>query len=318
MTDVPQAATAVDEGAGRFAGGCAWIEGEYVPIADARIPILDVGFVRSDVTYDVVAVWDGRFFRLDDHLDRFLRSCELMRLSPPMGREEMRRTMFECVRRSGLRRSYVEIVVSRGVPTPGDRDPRNWANRVYAYAIPYVWIVTPEIQEAGGTDVVVARDTRRIPPGSFDQTIKNFQWGDFTRSLLEAYDRDAWLPILTDGDGHVTEGPGFNVFVVDGDTLYTPQRGILQGVSRKTVLEIVAEMELKVEVGDLPTSRLYGADEIFLTSTAGGVMPVANLDGEPVGSERPGPLTRTIRATYWEWHADPKLTDEVDYPDSRV
>lgn len=295
-----------------YSNGCAWIEGEYLPMAEARIPILDVGFVRSDVTYDVVGVWEGRFFRLEDHLDRVLRSCELLRLDPRMSRAELREIMVGCVRRSGLRNAYVEIVVSRGVPTPGDRDPRNWSNRVYAYAIPYVWIVTAENQEVG-TDVVVARDTRRTSPGSFDPTIKNFQWGDFTRALFEAYDRDAWLPLLTDGDGHVTEGPGFNVFVVDGRQLLTPRRGVLQGVTRKTALEIGADLDLEVQVGDLPTSRLYGADEIFLTSTAGGVMPVANLDGEPVGDGVPGPVTWQIREAYWALHADPRLTDEVDY-----
>lgn len=313
MNETPQTATAVDRGLNPYEGGCAWIEGEYTPIAEARIPILDVGFVRSDVTYDVVAVWEGRFFRLEDHLDRVLQSCELMRLDPQLSREQIREVLFECVRRSGLREAYVEIVFSRGIPTPGDRDPRNWKSRVYAYAIPYVWIVTPENQELG-TALVVARDTKRIPPGCFDQRIKNFQWGDFTRALFEAYDRDAWLPVLTDGDGHLAEGPGFNVFAVDGGRLLTPRRGILQGVTRGTVLEIAAEMDLEVEVGDLATSRLYAADEIFLTSTAGGVMPVSSLDGEPVGDGRPGPLTKQIRQTYWDLHADPRLTDEVEYP----
>lgn len=312
MAEVSTTAAPPEQVANAFASGCAWIDGEYMPIAEARIPILDAGFVRSDVTYDVVAVWNGRFFRLDDHLDRVLESCELLRLSPPLSREEMRSILFGCVRRSGLREAYVEIVISRGVPTPGDRDPRNWENRVYAYAIPYVWIVTPEKQEKG-TDIVVARDTRRIPPGCFDQRIKNFQWGDFTRSLFEAYERGAWLPVLTDGDGHVTEGPGFNVFVVEGDRLLTAKRGVLQGISRKTVLEIAAEMDLDVVVDDLPTSSLYAADEIFLSSTAGGVIPVATLDGVPTGSGQPGRVTKKIRQAYWNWHSKPELTDEVDY-----
>jgi branched-chain amino acid aminotransferase len=312
VTDAAQTSPVIDNGSNRYAAGCAWVDGEYVPIGEAQISILEVGFVRSDVTYDVVAVWKGRFFRLDDHLDRVCRSCELLRLDPGVSREELRAILFECVRRSGLRDAYVEIVVSRGVPTPGDRDPRNWQNRLYAYAIPYVWIVRPETQERG-TDVVVARDTRRIPPGAVDPTIKNFQWGDFTRSLFEAYDRGAWLSILTDGDGQVTEGPGFNVFVVDGKSLFTPARGVLQGVTRKTVLEIASTMDLEVRVEDLPTSLLYCADEIFLSSTAGGIMPVATLDGDAVGSACPGPITTKIQNTYWEWHTDPRLSDEVDY-----
>ena len=88
----------------------------------------------------------------------------------------MREILTETVRRSGLREAYVEAVVTRGVPGLGERDPRLLAQRFYAYAIPYVWIVRPEIQERG-TDVIVARETRRIPPDAVDPTVKNFHWG---------------------------------------------------------------------------------------------------------------------------------------------
>jgi branched-subunit amino acid aminotransferase/4-amino-4-deoxychorismate lyase len=152
----------------RYAGGCAWIEGHYVPIAEARIPILDTGFTRSDLTYDVAAVWQGRFFRLGDHLDRLFTSCARIRITPPAPKDEIRSIMIETVRRSRLRDAYVEVVVTRGVPGPGERDPRLWTARLYAYAIPYVWIVPPDMQDQGGVDVVVARNTRRIPPGSVD------------------------------------------------------------------------------------------------------------------------------------------------------
>jgi branched-chain amino acid aminotransferase len=300
-----------------FADGCAWIEGSYVPIAEARIPILDVGFVRSDLTYDVVGVWEGRFFRLEDHLARLERGCERIRIEPPVSRDELRGILVEVVSRSGLRNAYVEAVVTRGVPGPGERDPRLWKSRLYAYAIPYVWIVRPELQEPG-TDVVVARDTRRIPPGAVDPTVKNFHWGDLVRGLFEAYDRDAWLPILTDGDGLVTEGPGFNVFALAGGRLHTPARGVLEGITRRTAIEIAGEQGVEVEVGDMPVNLLYAADEIFLTSTAGGVMPVATLDGERVGAVSPGPVTKAIRARYWELHADPRYTTEVDYGRERV
>jgi branched-chain amino acid aminotransferase len=147
-----------------FAGGCAWIDGEYVPIAEARIPILDAGFVRSDLTYDVAGVWGGRFFRLDAHLDRLERGCERIRLRIPVPRAQLEEILHGVVSRSGLREAYVEAVVTRGVPGPGERDPRKWTPRLYCYAIPYVWIVGPELQERG-TDVVVARDVRGSLPG---------------------------------------------------------------------------------------------------------------------------------------------------------
>lgn len=295
-----------------FAAGCAWIEGSYVPIADARVPILEYGFVRSDLTYDVVGVWDGRFFRLDDHLTRLERGCERLRLAPPLSRGEMRDVLFDVVRLSGLRRAYVEMIVTRGVPRPGVRDLRVIVPRFYAFAIPYMWIVEPE-QHAVGADVVVAQGTYRIPADCVDPTVKNYHWGDLTRGLFEAYDRGASVPILTDGAGLVTEGAGCNVFAVLDGRVVTPRRGSLEGITRKTVLEIANEDGFEVVVDDVPTSLLYEADELFLTSTAGGVMPVATLDGEPVGSGKPGPVTWRIRQRYWDLHADPALTSPVAY-----
>jgi branched-chain amino acid aminotransferase len=298
----------------RFGAGCAWIEGRYLPIDEARIPILDVGFSRSDLTYDVIGVWQGRFFRLEDHLDRFERGCAKIRLAPPLSRDEMREILLETVRRSGLRDAYVEAIVTRGVLRPGVRDPRELTPCFYAYAIPYVWIVRPELQEQG-TAAIVARETRRIPPDSVDPTVKNFHWGDLVRALYEAYDRDASLPILTDGGGLVAEGPGFNVFVVADGVVRTPSRGVLEGITRKTVIELAQEEGHEVLVGDVSVTDLYEADELFITSTAGGVMPIATLDGEPVGRAAPGPITTRLRQRYWDLHSDPRYTLEVDYPE---
>lgn len=205
------------------------------------------------------------------------------------------------------------MTITRGVPGPGERDPRGWASRLYAYAVPYVWIVRPELQDNGAVNVVIPRNTRRIPAGSVDPAVKNFHWGDMTRSLYEAYDRGGSLAVLPDADGFVTEGPGFNVFAVIGDELYTPARGVLLGITRRTVLEIAEKSGITAHVTDLPVGDLYRAEEVFLTSTAGGVMPVALLDGQPVGDGQTGPLTRQIRQRYWDLHQDPALTFAVDY-----
>jgi branched-chain amino acid aminotransferase len=295
-----------------YAAGCAWIEGEYTPIAEARIPILDAGFVRSDLTYDVVGVWDGRFFRLDDHLARFQAGLKRIRLSSPFSNDEIKEILFEVVRRSGLREAYVETIVTRGVPIPGERDPRKWTPRFYAYAIPYVWIVRPAQQDIG-TQAVVARETTRIQPSSVDPRVKNFHWGDLVRALFEAYDRDAWLAILTDGNGLVTEGPGFNVFALVDGTLRTPDVGVLEGITRKTVIELAREAGLPVSVSELAVDDLYRARELFFTSTAGGVMPVTTLDDKPVGDGRPGPVTSDLRTRYWDLHRDPRYAVAVDY-----
>lgn len=297
----------------RYAEGCAWIEGEYYPIGEARIPLLDTGFTRSDVTYDVAAVWHGRFFRLEDHLDRFERSWTLLRMQPPLSRSEMRAVLFECVRRSGLQDAYVDMIVSRGVPLAGSRDPRTFKNRFYALAIPYVWIVKPEDQ-ARGTHLVIAESAVRISPAAVDPTVKNFHWGDLTRGLFEAYDRGGHTVVLLDANGHVTEGPGFNLFVYKDQTLWTPAEGVLQGITRRTVLDLAEEQDIPTKVAMFGPEILREADELFLTSTAGGIMPVTVLNGQPVGNGQPGALTLRLRQRYWDAHDEDRWTTPVDYP----
>ena len=123
-----------------YANGAAFVDGQFVPIAEARVPILDWGFLRSDATYDVAHVWRGNFFRLEDHLDRFERSMEHLRLSLPYGRDDIRDILVECVRLSGLRDAYAEIICTRGMPRPGSRDPRECENRFYAFVVPFISI----------------------------------------------------------------------------------------------------------------------------------------------------------------------------------
>jgi len=290
----------------------AWIDGEFLPIGEARIPILDMGFTRSDLTYDVAAVWKRQFFRLDDHLDRLERSCANLRLQLPKPKEVIRDLMVECVRRGGFDDSFVEAVVTRGVPVPGERDPRTATQQLYIYAVPYVWIVKPEAQERG-VDVIVARNTIRIPTNAVDPRVKNFHWADLTRGLFEAYDRGATLALMTDGHGNITEGAGFNIFVVRPDgSLITAKDGVLEGITRQTVIEIARADGRDVEVGTLRVDDITAGSEVFLTSTAGGVMPVATVDGVRLHEECPGPVTRSISSTYWDLHTDSVYTTAVD------
>ena len=293
-----------------YAAGCAHIDGEFVPIDAARIPITDTGFTRSDCTYDVVATWQGSFFRLDDHLARFERSWQALRLSPPLSRAAMREVLIECVRRSGLKDAYVEMIVTRGSPPPGDRDPRNFKNRFYAFAVPYVWLVQPNDQ-LRGTHLAIARDVVRIAPEAVDPTVKNFHWGDLTRGLFEAFEREANTVVLLNAAGEVTEGPGFNLFVLSEGRLWTPATGVLLGMTRDTVIELARRDGIATEVTMFGAERLCAADEIFITSTAGGVMPVTRLDGEPIGDGRPGETTLALRQAYWDAHGDPRWATRV-------
>ena len=296
---------------GPYAEGAAFAGGQYMPADQAMVPLFDLGFLRSDLTYDVPAVWDGRFFRLDDHLARLERSCAKLRLKPPMSTPQIREMLIELVRRTGLRDAYVDVIVTRGRAAKGQRDARLAESAIYAFVVPYIWILPLEVHEVGGS-AVVTRDVRRTPPGAMDPTIKNLQWGDLTRGFFEAFDRNASLPLLPDGDGNITEGC-YNIFTVHGGVLRTPARGVLEGVTRLTAMEIARAEGWEVRMEDVPVGSLYDADEIFLSSTAGGIMPITTLDGEPVGGGQVGPVTRRIWERYWTLHTDPRLSFAVDY-----
>ena len=296
---------------GTYADGAAFVEGRFVPVGEARVPILDWGFLRSDATYDVVHVWRGSFFRLEDYLDRFERSMEHLRLSPPYDRSEIRDILVECVRLSGLRDAYAEVICTRGIPRPGSRDPRECENRFYAFAVPFVWIADPKKQERGLHAVIGSK--QRIAPESVDPTVKNYHWLDLETGLLESYDRGGETVILVDAEDNVVEGPGFNVFAVRNGTIFTPDRGVLEGITRKTIIELAAERGIPLEARPVPADELRRAEEVFLSSTAGGVIPVTTVDSEVVGDGKPGPLTRQLREAYWELHDDPRFSLPVRY-----
>lgn len=295
-----------------FSDGTAFTGGRYLPIAQASIALTDWGFLRSDATYDVVTVWDGAFFRLDAHLERFMHSCARFRLDPGLPPAQIAEVLAQCVRRSGLRSAYVEMIVTRGQPPWGSRDPRQAVNRFHAFAVPYVWIAN-EAQRARGLDVRIS-DVQRIPPASVDPTAKNYHWNDLTMGLLGALDAGADTVLLTDAAGNVVEGPGFNVFcLTPRGELVTPRDGVLEGITRRTVIEMAQSLDVPVVLRPLPAAELRASREVFLSSSGGGVLPVTRLDGQPVADGVPGPLTRKLMQTYWDWHRDPRYSQPVDY-----
>ena len=282
-----------------MADGVAFIDGTYMPAHEARIPLFDTGFTRGDAVYDTVSVWKGRFFRLDDHVARFLRSCAGMRLTCPHPPEELKRILAECVHRAGLEDAYVQMIVTRGeFLSPTRRDPRLCRNRFIGFAIPYVWIVSLERQEVG-IDLAVV-ENRRTPSEAIDPRVKNFNWMDLQRGLFEALDRGADTAVLCTPAGQLAEGPGFNLFLIRDGAMWTPRGNVLEGMTRRTVFDLAGELGVPAQEADLLPEALRTADEVFLSSTAGGIMPVARVDGRPVGDGRPGPVTLRLRALYWD------------------
>ena len=285
-----------------YPAGTAYIDGAFVPMSEAKISVLDWGFLHSDATYDVVHVWKGRFFRLDSHIERFARSADRLRLTLPVSPGELARILAECVARSGLEDAYVEMVLTRGTSPTFSRDLREACNQLICFAIPFGWILKPEQREAGLS--IVLSDIRRIPPDSVDPTVKNYHWLDFVMGLYDAYDRGAQSTVLTDAGGNLAEGPGFNIFTVRQGRIATPDRGVLRGVTRQTAIDLAAELGFPLEERVVAAAEALAADEVFVTSTAGGIMPVTRINAAAVGEGRMGPVTRVLLKAYWAKHTD--------------
>lgn len=290
--------------------GIGFIDGQYCPREELSLPVSDLGFALCDMAYDAVHVRNGCFFRLEDHLDRFRRAIERRRYTTlPYGRDQIREVLFECVRRAGLRDAMVIVVATRGTAAGYTKDLRTCTNRLLAWSAPY-FAVVPDDRIESGVPVIIS-SVPRVPPESIDPTVKNFARLDFSAALLEAYEQGCEHAILLDRDGNVTEGRGWNLFALFGGRLVTPDTGVLEGITRQTVMELCQASNVEARMDTIPGADLPGADELFMASTAGGLIPIIGLDGKPVGDGTPGPVTRRLRDRYWALHDDPAYSTPV-------
>ena len=295
----------------QYPEGVAFQDGQYIPVSEAKISVLDYGFLHSDATYDTAHVWNGAFFRLDLHLDRFFSSMEKLRLSIEYSRDELIEILKNCVALSGLKKAYVEMLCTRGCSPTFSRDPRDAVNRFLVFAIPLGTIANAEQMERGLH--IAVSDIVRIPPQSVNSSIKNYHWIDLVLGLMDGYERSGETALLVDLNGNITEGPGFNVFVVKDGTLATPRTGVLPGITRRTVFDLCKVLKREVYSRDVPRSELMEADEVFITSTAGGIMPVTRVDGCSIGNGDVGSVTKEIKDLYWERHEFPDWNTPIDY-----
>ena len=292
--------------------GVAYMDGQYLPMHEAKLSVLDYGFLHSDATYDVVHVWKGAFFRLDDHLSRFFRGMDELHMSIPYDKNQISEILHNCVALSGLENAYVEFICTRGTSPNFSRDPRDAENRFIAFAIPFGSVATKEQMEHGLHLAVT--DVLRIPPTSVNPTVKNYHWLDMVKGLYAAYDRGADTAVLIDANGNVSEGPGFNIFAIHDGALTTPDMSVLLGVTRQSIFDICASFDIDCSAQDVSVNALKTADEVFVTSTAGGVMPVTRIDNQPVGSGKVGTLTKRTMQEYWRRHNDDIYRSSIQYP----
>ncbi|MEM1316311.1 MAG: aminotransferase class IV [Pseudomonadota bacterium] len=293
--------------------GAAWMDGRIIPIAEARIPVNDWGVTRSDAVYDVAPVWDGAFVGLDRYLDRFMASVAWARMEIPVDRDGLRAILHRIVAASGLRESYVAMVCTRGQPLiPGLRDPRKCANTFFCWAVPYIWVIPKEVGERG-VRLHLSETFRRIPEESVNPRAKNYHWGDFTQALFEGLDAGFDTAAVLDLEGDVSEGPGYNLFAIKGDVLVTPARGVLEGRTRGVVMELAEAQGLRVEARPLPREEFMEADEVFLSTSGGGPVPIVEVDGRVFGNGAPGTKTLALKSAYWDWLTAGPEREPVDY-----
>ncbi len=277
--------------------GIVFIDGEYVKPEEAKMSIFDSGFVWGDVVYDVTSAWNRWVFMLDEHLERFQQSIDGFRLTNSYSHDEMRRICAECVEQAELDNAYIKVQMTRGVIPSQTRDPRLGECQFIAYAMPYVWIWGEE-KCREGVNLYVS-SVERVSSKAIDQRFKNYDRADLVQSRFEAYDRGCDDSLLCGPDGYLTEGPGYNMFIVRDGKVSTPDSNILEGVTRRSVREICETENIPYEERKVHPDELQVVDEIFCSTTAGGVMPVTQLDSQPIGNGHKGLLTSRIQEKYW-------------------
>ncbi len=277
--------------------GVAYVNGKYFKANEAKISIFDQGFIFGDGIYDTLVVRNGYIFKLDKHIDRLYRSAKAVKITPPLDKEELKKIVIETVRRSGLRDAYLKCIITRGIgrkPVLGKGETIK--PTVVVFAVPPVSVVDEEKIEKGAK--LVSTTIKRTHPESIDPRVKSLNYLPNMLMRREAVELGADESITYDYSGYVAEGGAENLFIVRGRTLLTPARGILEGITRETVMEMARDEGYEVRETDLTKYDLYTADEVFLCSTAGGIFPVTEIDGRKIGDGRVGPVTKLMIEKY--------------------
>ena len=284
-----------------------YIDGNFEPLSVARISPLDQGFLLGDGIFDVVSAWDSKIFMLDAHLDRFFDSMRAARLETRLSREQWVDAIVETTRRNKLSDASIRFILTRGVPDGVVADPRHIQPTEMIWAAPYIFLADEEKRSTGIR--IMISSMRGFAPDTLDPRFKCLDRLNSQLIRLEAleagYDDAVWL----DGHGYVAEAAASNIFVVKNDEIFTPQTGILRGITRATVLELAERGGIPHRESQLTAFDLYSADEVFTCSTAGGPLPVREVSGRAIAAT--GPITERISELYWQMRAEGEYNTSI-------
>ena len=288
-----------------------YVGGAFVPQSQACISVLDHAVLYGDGIFETAIAWDGRIFKLDAHLDRSFRSMAATGLNSPVDRASMGELIVEAARRNGHRNAYIKWIVTRGSNGRLLMDPAGCVPNLIILAQPYINRATPERIAAGLQLKTVA--VRRPQGQVLDPRIKSINYLNLVMAKLEAQSAGADEALLLDVHGRVCEATGCNVFIVSAGKLFTPRHDILAGITRETVFELASTLGYPVEVCDLELYDAYTADEMFICSTAGGLLPITAIDGRKLPTRTPGPVFSALNTAYQQLIASDRYGTQIPF-----
>lgn len=271
-----------------------YINGQLVPEEEAKVSVFDHGLLYGDGAFEGIRAYNGRVFKLDEHIARLYRSAHTLLIKLPLTQQEMRQAVIDTLRANELRDAYIRITVTRGIGL--GLDPRNVSDPATVVIITGKLSLYPEAMYRDGLEVVTV--SVRMPPAqAIEPRVKSL--GKYINNIMAKFVANqygAGEGLMLTVDGYVAEATGDNVFVIKDGKLYTPpvSVGLLEGITRDTVIELARREGYHVEERMMTLYDVYNADEAFLTGTAAEMIPMVKLDGRAIGTGKPGPITMTL------------------------
>ncbi len=280
-----------------------WLDGKLVPTADARISVFDHGVLYGDGVFEGIRVYNGRIFECAAHVDRFYASAKAIRLDVPWSRDEVVRAMNDTIKANRVRDGYIRLVLTRGVGTLGIHPFRTSGASMFII-VDRIGMYPPELYEKGMK--IVTASTIRNHPNACSPQIKSLNYLNNILAKIEAVDAGCFEAVMLNHEGFVAECTGDNLFIVTAGRLRTPAPhcGLLLGITRGLMIRLAQKRGIPADECELTRQDLYAADEAFISGTGAEVCPVVEIDRRPVGSGKPGPITRQLMTDFRAYIAE--------------
>ena len=274
-----------------------YIDGDFLPKAEAKVSVFDHGLLYGDGVFEGIRSYNGRVFKLDEHLERLYDSAKSIMLQIPMPIETMKETVLETLRRNHLSEAYIRLVVTRGVGDLG-LDPDKCPKPSIIIIADKIALYPQKFYEEGLEIVTVS--IRRNYSEAINPRIKSLNYLNNILAKIEGKQSGAEEVLMLNAEGYVVECSGDNIFWVKNDVIVTPpvHMGILDGVTRNSVIDLARDAGMQVEERVFTRHDLYIADECFLTGTAAEVIPVVKIDRRAIGDGQPGKITEKLIAAF--------------------